>query len=423
MKKRRLLRKTQVVQFLLRVSKFLLKSQLMTLLLGLCALGFVVGKQVHPDPKAVPFEELFENLSVVSYRETPSDSTAHFVVELSTRGRVFRQYDIDARRFEAPMRGHDYRRSISITRYPPIKVRGHVSRGFWLELPDSSDHALLPGQFDELYQTTLNFVKPLSAAAVVLGTLSGYSMGYRMGTWSTSLSNPKVQERVLAVPGIGRVIAREAWRRVLLEPVVMDQESDAGRFASVRGTQRIYTNFFRLALADSNDFIPHETARLDSAGCPYESRTMRAFAQAVHCATQDTCDLASIDFAAIENWANLLDRRGHWAYRSTPPRGVERMRYFGTLAWYGVAPSEPDERRIWVGRRLLVRNGDTEGFVADEIPLTRVGCPIAWREWLRGDSKYLSGNAWTAQFMRESRQFAPVVQLGRGIANRLIGKE
>ncbi len=419
--KKRRLRKTQLIQLALRVAKFLLKSQLLTLLFALCALGFVVGKQVHPDPKAIPFEELFENLSVVSYRETPSDSAARFVVELSTRGRVFRQYDIDEQRFEAPVRGHDYRRAISITRYLPLKVRGHVDRGFWLELPDSSTHALLPGQFDELYQTTLDFVKPVSAAAVVLGTLSGYSMGYRIGTWSSSLSNPKVQERVLAVPGIGRVIAREAWRRVLLEPVVMAQESDAARFASVRGTQRIYTNFFRLALGDSNGFVTHEAARLDSAGCTRESRAMRSFAQAVQCAAQDTCDLSSADFAAGENWANLLDRRGHWAYRSTPPRGEERMRYLGTRAWYGVAPTEPDEQRIWVGRRFLVRYGDTEGFVADEIPLTRIGCPIAWRDWLRGDSQYLGTNAWTAQFMRESRQFAPVVQLGRGIADKLRG--
>lgn len=97
------------------------------------------------------------------------------------------------------------------------------------------------------------------------------------------------------------------------------------------------------------------------------------------------------------------------------------MRFLGTLAWYGVAPIEPDEQRIWVGRRFLVRYGDTEGFVADEIPLTRIGCPIAWRDWLRGDSQYLGTNAWTAQFMRESRQFAPVVQLGRGIADRLRG--
>jgi len=72
---------------------------------------------------------MFENMSVLSYREAPTDSIARFVVELAARGRVFRQYDIDERRFAAPILGHDYRRSISGTRYPPLKVRGHVDRG------------------------------------------------------------------------------------------------------------------------------------------------------------------------------------------------------------------------------------------------------------------------------------------------------
>jgi hypothetical protein len=419
--KKRRLSKTQLVSFAARVAKFLLKSQLLTLLLALCALGFLVGMNTRPEPGTVPFEELFENLSVLSYREAPSDSTARFVVELSVRGRVFRQYDIDARRFVAPVRGHDYRRSISGTRYRPLKVRGYVDRGFWLELPDSSARALLPDQFDELYRTTLDFVKPVSAVTVVLGTLSGYSVGYRLATWGTSLSNPAVQECVLATPGIGRMIAREAWRRVLLEPVVMGHESDAGRFASVRGTQRIYTNFFKLAVADSNGFIPREAARLDSAGRFRESRAMLAFAQAVQRAAQDTCDLSSADFDAIEAWASLLDRRGHWAHGTTPPFGQDRMQYFGTLAWYGLAPPAADERRIWVGPRLLVRTDDTEGFVADDIPMIRAGCPVAWREWMRDDSMHLSANAWTAQWMGEWRQFAPIVKFGRGVARMIRG--
>ncbi len=422
MKKRRL-RKTQLVSLALGVAKFLLKSQLLTLLLVLCALGFLAGTHARPDPGAVPFEELFENLSVVSYREAPSDSSARFVVELSARGRVFRQYDVDEQRFMVPVRGHDYRRSISGTRYRPLKVRGYVNRGFWLELPDSSTQELRPDQFDELYSSTLEYVKPVSTVTVVLGMLSGYSIGYRLATWSSSLSNPKVQERVLATPGIRRVIAREAWRRVLLEPVLMSDESDAGRFASVRGTQRIFANFFKLALSDSNGFIPHEAARLDSAGRFRESRVMLAFAQAVRRAAQDTCDLTSSDFGAIEDWASLLDRRGHWAYAAIPPLGENRMRYYGTLSWYGLAPAGPDERRIWVGPRLLVRTGDVEGFVADEIPMTPVGCPVAWREWRLRDTMNMSANAWTAQWMGEWRQFAPVFDLGRGIARTLGGKE
>ena len=420
MKKHRLL-PTRLGSFVTRIARFVLKSQLLTLWLALCALGSLVGSQARPEPSALPFEELFENMSVLSYREAPSDSNARFVVELATRGRVFRQYDIDERRFLPPVRGHDYRRSISGTRYPPLKVRGHVDRGFWLELPNSSARSLPADQFDELYRASLDYVKPVGAIALVVGTLSGYSIGYRMATWSSSLSNPAVQERVLNTPAIGRVIAREAWRRVLLEPVVMGYESDAVRFASVRGTQRIYTNFFRIALDDSNAFIPHEVARLDSAGSIRESLAMSAFARAVSRAAQDSCDLASADFTAIEDWASLLDRYGHWAHGATPKRGDERRQYFGTLAWYGLAPATADEDRIWIGPRLLVRVGENEGFVADEIPSNRLGCPIAWREWLLDDNMHLSANTWTAQWMGELRQFAPIVKLGRGIVRFWAG--
>ncbi len=419
MGKRRRITRMQLVPFAGRSAKFLLKSQLLTLFLALLALGFWAGTRVRPDPSNLPYDELLENLSVLSFREAPSDSNVHFVVQLSASGRVFREYDLDARRFTAPMRGHDYRRSISGTHYPALRVRGHADRGFWLELPDSSARALLPDQLSELYQTTLGYVKPVSIMTSVLGTLSGYSIGYRLATWSRSLSNPAVQERVLATPGMGRLIAREAWRRVLLEPVVMGDQSEAGRFAAVHGTQRLYTNFFKLTLNDSDRFIPHEAARLDTVGRGRESRAMLAFAQAVRHASQDTCDLASADFAAIEDWASLLDRRGHWAQDATPPPGEERMKYFGTLAWYGLAPPAPDEHRIWVGPRVLVREGDTEGFVADEIPLTGTGCPLAWRPWLRAEGAGSSASAWTAQWMGGSREFAPIIELARGAAQRL----
>jgi len=412
--------RTKVAPYLVRTAKNILKSRLLQLLLALFVLGFIAGKQSRPDTTGVPFEELFDNLSVLSYRDAPYDSTSHFVVELSSRGRVFSEYDVDSRRFTAPSHGRDYGRAISGTRYPALTVRGHVESGFWLELPKSSaTPTILPDQFDELYRTSLDFVKPVSMFAGVVGTLSGYSIGYRAATWSTSLSNPAVQKRVLGTSGVGRMVAREAWRRVLLEPVVMEHETDPERFASARGTQRIYTNFFRLALNDSNQFIPYEAARLDSAGCSREAHTMLAFTQAVRRAAQDTCHLGSTDFHAIEEWASLLDRRGHWATRAMPPAGEDRIRYFGTLAYYGMAPSTEDERRIWIGPRVLIRDGDTEGFVADDIPSMGVGCPMAWREWLRHDTTGLSGNAWTAQWMRESRQLAQFVSFGRDIARRL----
>ncbi len=410
-----------VVKHAVPVARYLLRSKLLMILLALAAFGFWAGKHSIRDSTAIPFEELFENLSVLSYRESPSDTTARFVVELSARGRTFSQYDIDTHRFLPPLRGHDYGRSISGTRYGALKIRGHVDRGFWLELPDSSAHALLPDQFDELYRTTLDFVKPVNAVSAILGTLSGYSVGYRAATWTTSLANPAVQQHVLAIPGIGHMIAREAWRRVLLEPVIMARESDADRFASVRGMQRVYANFFRLALSDSDRFIPQEAARLDSIGRERDARTMLAFAESVRRAAQDTCDLTSGDFRAIEGWASLLDRRGHWAAGATPVAREDRMRYLGTLTWYGLDPAPPSERRIWMGPRLLVREGDMEGFVADDIPLTGVGCPLGWREWLRRSNGTMSASTWTAQWMRESREFAQAVDFGRDVARRLQG--
>jgi hypothetical protein len=414
-------RKGQVGSFGLRAAVFLLKSQLLTLLLGLAVMGYIVGRQTPHDATGMPFEELFDHLSVVSYREAPSDSSAHFLVELSSRDRVFREYDVDQRRFLTPAQGRDYRRAISATRYDPLAVRGHVNRGFWLELPDPSTHTLLPEQYEELYRTTLGFVKPLSAVTSVLGTLSGYSIGYRLATWDQSLGNPAVQQRVLATAGIGRMISREAWRRVLLEPVVMGRETDPSRFASERATQRIYSNFLGLALADSNGFIPREAARLDSTGCRREARAMLAFARAVGRAAQDTCDLTSADFSAIEEWASLLDRDGRWPYGGLPAAGEERMRYFGTLAWYGLTPSGSEDRRIWIGPRMLVKGTAGEGFVADEITANRVACPLAWQDWMHGPYSSMGTNPWTAQFLGEARQFAPFIELGQRIAGRVRG--
>ena len=409
-------------QVFLPVAKFLLKSKLLMVLLVLCAFGFWAGMRSTQNDTSIPFEELFENMSVLSYRESPSDTSVKFVVELAARGRVFRQYDLDTRTFMPPVRGRDYGRSISGTRYRPLRIRGHVDRGFWLELPDSSEHALLPDQFEELYRSTLDFVKPVSTVTVVLGTLSGYSIGYRAATWSTSLANPKVQDHVLAIPNMGRAIAREAWRRVLLEPVIMTRESDADRFASVRGMQRLYTNFFRLALADSDRFIPQEVTRLDSLGRSRDARVMLSFAEAARRAASDTCDLRSADFRAIEDWASLLERRGHWAGGTAPEPREDRMRYYGTLAWYGIAPANNDDQRIWMGPRFLVREGDMEGFVADEIPLTGIGCPISWRPWLRRDNGAMANNVWTAQWVRDSRQVAQAVDFGREVAQKLQGK-
>src|SRR5262249_54047624 len=233
----------------------------------------------------------------------------------SACGRVFSQYDLNTHLFIPPVRGRDYSRSISGTHYRPLTIRGRAAQGFWLELPDSAGRPLLAEQFDELYRRTLGFMRPVSAVTNVVGTLTGYSLGYRIATWSSSLCNPAVQERVLETPGIGRQIRRAAGRRVVLEPVVMGGEGDARSFAATHETQRLYANFFKLALRDSDSFIPREAAHVAGAGRPGDARAMLAFVRAVRRASQDTTDLESADFRAIEDWASLLDRRGHWALR------------------------------------------------------------------------------------------------------------
>lgn len=399
------------------LAKFLLKSQLLTVFLGLCALGVFVGLQSRPDPNAIPWADLFGGMRVVSFRDSPSDTAARFLVDLAAGDRVFARYDVDAGRFLPPAREREYNRAITGTLYRPLEVRGHVAQGLWLDVPRSSGPSLLPEQFSELYSEALSYVKPLSVISGMLGTLSGYSVGYRLGGWNSSLRSRKVQERVLATPNLGPAIAREAWRRVLLEPVVVSGEDDATRLAALRGTQRVYTNFFRLALRDSDDFIPREAERLERLGRANESRAMLAFASAVRRSAGDGGTLTSADFGAIEGWASLVFRRGHWANDAMPAAGEERANYLGVLAWYGIAPPAPDEDRVWVGPRLLVREGDAEGFVSDEIPATGVGCPIAWREALREQSNRTTAMA--SAWFSDHPEFTALTELAGRAARGL----
>ncbi|MGH7742042.1 MAG: hypothetical protein ACRENS_08470, partial [Candidatus Eiseniibacteriota bacterium] len=380
------------------LARVLLLGRLLAIFLILCAVGVMVGFESRPDRGRPPLAELFDQMSVVSFRESPSDTSVRVVVELAAGGRTFAQYDVDGGRFLPPAAGRDYSRSISATQYHPLHVRGHVSQGLWLDVPSASGRSLVPEQFGELYRATLDFVKPMSLAAHMLGTLSGYSVGYRLGMWDASLSSPKVQDELLASRGLGRVVAREAWLRVLLEPAVMVNEGDATRFASIRRTQQLYENFFRLALNDSDGFIPREAARLAALGHAEESRAMLGFADAVRRAAPDSGQVTSSDFVAIERWASLLMRRGHWAMDAIPAAGEERSRYLGTLAWYRVAPPDPAADRVWVGPRVLVRDGETQGFVTDEIPATRLGCPLAWQGVLREEHTGVEAmaNAWFA---------------------------
>lgn len=396
-----------------RLARLLFKSRVLLVFLGLTALGAVVGFEARPRADRLPWDELFAGLGVVSHRDAPADTAARFVVQLAAGGRVFAQYDVDARTFVPPPRGREYRHAISGTRYRPLRLRGHVASGFWLDAPGSR-RALLPEQFAELYRSTLDFVKPVSVLSGVLGIASGYSVGYRIGTWNGSLASRAVQERVLATPGLGPGLAREAWRRVLLEPAVLADENDATRVASVAETQRLYARFVQVALADSDGFVPREAARLAAAGREVEARAMLAFAAAVRRAADSTVHLASADFEAVERWASILDRRGHWAHGSLPPAGEERVRLLGTWAWYGLAPPVPGQR-VWIGPRLLVRDGEAEGFIADDLPATGVGCPVAWSDRL--DDPHTGLVAAARAWLSDRPEFVALAALGeRGTA-------
>ena len=392
-------------------------SRVFIVFLALCVVGFVVGRRSLPDPTALPYQELLENLSIYSWRDSPSDTVAHFVVELSTGRHVFQRYDIDRRRFEPPGEGHEYRRAISGSHYAPLALRGRSPNGFWLTLADSTGSPVMPGQFAELYRRTLDYVKPVSTTTNVVGILSGYSVGYRIATWSVSLSNPAVQARVLETPGVGRFIAHEAWRRVVLEPAVIANQGEPRGFAAAYEAQRLYGNFFKLACRDSDGFIPHEAERLAQAGHGDAARMMLDFAHAVARAVPDSCDLTSSDFRAVEDWAAYLDREGHWAKDLIPPPGQERAQYLGVLAWYGLSPAE-SARRMWIGPRMLVREANTEGFVADDLAATEAACPFLWRARLF-DYDDAGMSAWTAQWTADRPEFAPLVSMTRRIAHRL----
>ena len=380
----KLLRK--LLRPILPIAVRLLQNRFFLLFVSLSLLGYVVGRVQLPRPAPIPYDELFDHMHVYSFRETPSDTQSHFVVELAANGRTFKQFDVDSRKFFKPERGGNrYVRAISGTHYRPLRLRGHAQTGFWFEFPDSLSYTMHPGQFDELYQKTLGFLRPVAMLANVVGVLSGYSIGFRIGSWEGSLGNPHMQARLLTSPGIERLIAMEAWRRVLLEPVLMGDEANADAFGSIQEKQRVYANFFKLALHDTNGFIAREAGRLAEAGEVQYARAMLGFATAIERAQDDRFVIDSRDFRAVEVWAGMLYGRGHWASRVSRAQGDERSMYLGALAYYGLAPTGPDENRIWIGPRVLVKCGDIEGFVTDDIPATALGCPVSWRSRLMPD--------------------------------------
>ncbi len=394
--------------------------------LGLCVLGFLVGRDEVPHPVPVPVGKLFDDLQVYSYRDTPSDTSYHFVVELTAFGKAFAEYDVDQKRFVTSGFGRRYDRAFSGAHYTRLKLRGHSGEGSWVTVPDSSATAMTQGQFDELTRRTLDYVRPIGVVTNVLGLLSGYSIGYRLGLWEGSLANPAVQERLLATPGIAHTITREAWRRVLLEPAFMSTQPDAGTFGTALEQQRLYNRFFLLALQDTSGFITHEAARLESAGQPEYARAMTTFAATVARVKADTSALTSQDFRAIETWAGMLFSRGHWAryvQDSSPDAG---FRYLGALAHYNLSPPEAPSasgrhaRQVWVGPRALVSVAGEDGYLTDDIPATPVGCPTSWQPYLLPGASESQRNLWAVRWVNPpGAEFMQVAKALRNVALRL----
>lgn len=394
--------------------------------LGLCLLGWLVGRDEVPHPVKVPMDQLFDQLQVYSYRDTPSDTNYHFVVELTAFGKPFAEYDVDQQRFVTSGFGRRYDRAFSGAHYTRLKLRGHSGEGSWIALPDSSAGAMTQGQFDELTRKTLDYVRPVGVVTNVLGLLSGYSVGYRLGLWEGSLANPTVQKKLLETPGIARTITREAWRRVLLEPAFMSSQPDAGSFGTVLEQQRLYNRFFLLALEDTSGFVAEEAARLARAGQHEYAQAMTTFAASVRRANSDSTLLASRDFRAIETWAGMLFSRGHWARFVADSTSDGRFRYLGALAHYNLSPPEGPSatgrhaRQVWVGPRALVTVAGEEGYIADEIPATVLGCPSSWKPYLLPGATDSQRNLFAVRWVSPpGAEFLQVAKALRNVAVRV----
>ena len=419
-----LLRKA--LRFAWKATRGAMMSGVLLGFLGLCLVGFLVGREEVRHPVPTPTDQVFENLKVYSYRDTPSDTNCHFVVELTSFGKPFAEYDVDQKRFVTSGFGRRYDRAISGAHYGRLKLRGHSGEGCWLPVPDSSVGGLTQGQFDELTKRTLDYVRPVGVVTSLLGLMSGYSIGYRMGRWEGSIANPRVQHQLLETPGIARIITREAWRRVLLEPSFMSSQPDAATFATVLEQQRLYNRFFLLALEDTSGFVEHEAERLNAAGQVEYARAMNGFVAAVRHTAADTTAASSQDFRAIENWAGMLFSRGHWANYVADTSADARFRYLGALAHYNLSPPEGPSssgrhtRQVWVGPRALVSVNGDDGYVSDEIPVTRLGCPTSWKPWLMPGGKESERNYFAVRWVKPpGAEFLQVAKAIRDASMRL----
>ena len=110
----------------------------------------------------------------------------------------------------------------------------------------------------------------------------------------------------------------------------------------------------------------------------------------------------------------MLYGRGHWARYVAPAALEDRSMYLGALTYYGLEPTRDDQPRIWIGPRVLVRCGDVEGFIADDIPATALGCPRPWRKRLIPDSTAMRADVWALRWVDRSSvgiaQMLPVLR-------------
>ena len=417
---------SRALRFAWRATRGAMMSGVLLGFLGLCLLGFLVGREEVRHPVPPPTNQVFENLQVYSYRDTPSDTNYHFVVELTSFGKPFAEYDIDQRRFVTSGFGRRYDRAFSGSHYPRLKLRGHSGEGCWIQVPDSSTGGLTQGQFDELTRKTLDYVRPFGIVTNLLGLVTGYSIGYRMGQWEASIANPRVQRELLAMPSIDRILTREAWRRVLLEPSFMTSQPDAATFATNLEQQRLYNRFFLLALEDTSGFVAQEAARLKAAGQAEYARAMTGFVAAVQRARSDTAAIGSRDFRAVETWAGMLFSRGHWANYVPDTNDDARFRYLGALAHYNLSPPEGPSssgrhaRQVWVGPRALVTARGDDGYVSDEIPATLLGCPLSWKPWLLPGGRESERNFFAVRWVKPpGAEFLQVANALRNVTVRV----
>ena len=201
----------------------------------------------------------------------------------------------------------------------------------------------------------------------------------------------------------------------------MSSQPDAGTFAAVLEQQRLYNRFYLLALEDTSGFVQHEADRLMRSGQPEYARAMTSFVAAVRRANSDSVTLTSNDFRAIETWASMLFSRGHWASYVRDTTDDARFRYLGALSHYNLSPPEGPSssgrhaRQVWIGPRALVKIDGEEGYISDEIPATKLGCPVGWKPFLLPGGREAERNYFAIRWVKPPG--AEFLQVAKALTN------